>query len=100
MFLGKILYLARTEASKLRLAFCEISGSHGGEYEHDCLLGCSAVWYRRNFPVLTASITALTMEAVSTYETSVNFYENTRRNIPEDSHLLAPRLHFSISHNN
>jgi hypothetical protein len=27
------------------------------------------------------------MEAVSTPETSVNFYETTRRNIPEDSHL-------------
>jgi hypothetical protein len=27
------------------------------------------------------------MEAVSTSETSVNFYEITRRNIPEDSHL-------------
>jgi hypothetical protein len=30
---------------------------------------------------------ALMMEAVSTYETSVNFYQTTRRNIPEDSHL-------------
>jgi hypothetical protein len=27
------------------------------------------------------------MEAVSTSETSVNFYQTTRRNIPEDSHL-------------
>jgi hypothetical protein len=27
------------------------------------------------------------MEAVGTYETSVDLYENTRRNIPEDSHL-------------
>jgi hypothetical protein len=27
------------------------------------------------------------MEAESTYETSVNFYQTTRRNIPEDSHL-------------
>jgi hypothetical protein len=24
-------------------SFREISGSHGGEYEHDCLLGCCAV---------------------------------------------------------
>jgi hypothetical protein len=29
------------------------------------------------------------MEAVSTPETSVNFYQITRRNIPEDSHLQA-----------
>jgi hypothetical protein len=27
------------------------------------------------------------MEAASTYETSVNFYQTTRRNNPEDSHL-------------
>jgi hypothetical protein len=27
------------------------------------------------------------MEAVSTLETSVNFYQTTRRNNPEDSHL-------------
>jgi hypothetical protein len=29
----------------------------------------------------------LMMEAVSTSETPVNFYETTQRNIPEDSHL-------------
>jgi hypothetical protein len=29
----------------------------------------------------------LVMEAVSRSETSVNFYETTRRNIPEDGHL-------------
>jgi hypothetical protein len=28
------------------------------------------------------------MEAVSTSETSVNFYQTTRRNIPEDSHFI------------
>jgi hypothetical protein len=48
------------------------------------------------------------MEAASTSETSVNLYQTTRRNIPEDSHLhmnpvriLAPyilNIHFS-SHN-
>jgi hypothetical protein len=31
----------------------------------------------------------LMMEAVSTSETSVNFYEITRRNIPEDSHIYG-----------
>jgi hypothetical protein len=30
---------------------------------------------------------ALMMEAASTSETSVNFYQTTRLNIPEDSHL-------------
>jgi hypothetical protein len=29
----------------------------------------------------------LMMEAASTSETSVNFYQTTRRNTPEDSHL-------------
>jgi hypothetical protein len=32
---------------------------------------------------------ALMMEAVSTFETSVNFYQTTRRNIPEDIFILA-----------
>jgi hypothetical protein len=32
-------------------------------------------------------LNALMMEAASTSETSVNFYQSTRRNIPEDSHL-------------
>jgi hypothetical protein len=30
---------------------------------------------------------SMMVEAVSTYETSVNSYQTTRRNIPEDSHL-------------
>jgi hypothetical protein len=30
---------------------------------------------------------ALIMEAASTSEKSVNFYQTTRRNIPEESHL-------------
>jgi hypothetical protein len=32
-------------------------------------------------------IMALTMKAGSTSKTSVNFFQTTRRNIPEDSHL-------------
>jgi hypothetical protein len=35
---------------------------------------------------------ALMMEAASTYETSVNFYQTTRRNNPEDSHFHSRRL--------
>jgi hypothetical protein len=46
---------------------CEISGSNNGEY------------------VLTAS------------ETSVNFYQTTRRNIPEDSHILLKLLCYWLS---
>jgi hypothetical protein len=40
--------------------------------------------------VLAASIIraiTLMMEAAGTSETSLNFYQTTRRNIPEDSHL-------------
>jgi hypothetical protein len=39
-----------------------------------------------------ASIRALVMEAVSTSETSVNFYQSARRNNPEDGHLNTRRL--------
>jgi hypothetical protein len=37
------------------------------------------------------SLTALMMEEVSTSEASINFYQTTRRNIPEDSHLHIRR---------
>jgi hypothetical protein len=37
--------------------------------------------------VLSASIIALMMEAASTSETSLYFYQITWRNNPEDSHL-------------
>jgi hypothetical protein len=55
-----------------------------------------AVWYGRSLPdvseMLLASIfgammMSLMMEAQGTFETSVNFYQSTRRNNPEDSHL-------------
>jgi hypothetical protein len=48
----------------------EISGSHGGDYEDDSLLGYWAV--------------LCLMETVSTSETSVNIFKITLRNIPED----------------
>jgi hypothetical protein len=41
---------------------------------------CSLVEVYRRF-------IALMMEAASSYETSVNFYQTTGRNNPEDSHL-------------
>jgi hypothetical protein len=50
--------------------------------------------------VLVASIIiALMMETVSTSETSVNFYETIRRNIPEDSHLHTRRRENLKSYN-
>jgi hypothetical protein len=36
---------------------------------------------------IRVSIIALMMEAASSSKTSVNFYQTTRRNNPEDSHL-------------
>jgi hypothetical protein len=38
------------------------------------------------------------MEAASTSETSVNFYQTTQRNNPEDSHLLTRRRKNLKSH--
>jgi hypothetical protein len=41
--------------------------------------------------VTPCSLVALMMEAASTYETLVNFYQTTRRYNPEDNHL-----HFEV----
>jgi hypothetical protein len=41
---------------------------------------------------------ALMMDAASTSETSVNFYQTTQRNIPEDSHLYTRRRENLKSH--
>jgi hypothetical protein len=41
--------------------------------------------------ILAASITALMIEAASTSETLVNFYQTTRRYNPEESHLRTHR---------
>jgi hypothetical protein len=57
---------------------------NGDEYEDGCLLGCCAV-----SEVLAASIIRAMMEAASISETSVNVYQTTRRNNPEDSHLQS-----------
>jgi hypothetical protein len=43
--------------------------------------------------------TALMMEDVNTYETSVNFYETIRRNIPQDNYLQTRRRENIKSHN-
>jgi hypothetical protein len=53
--------------------------------------------------VLTASIIraiARTMEVVNTSETSVKFYQTTRRDIPEGSHLHTRRRENLKSHPN
>jgi hypothetical protein len=54
------LYLSNTlayqdcifDGYKQNLCLDEISGSHGGENEDDCLLGCCAVLSGRSLPTL------------------------------------------------
>jgi hypothetical protein len=41
---------------------------------------------------------ALVMEAISTIETAVNFYQDTRHSIPEDRHLHTRRRENLKSH--
>jgi hypothetical protein len=48
--------------------------------------------------VYQQAIISLMMEAASTSEKSVNFYQPTRRNIPEDSHLHTRRRENLKSH--
>jgi hypothetical protein len=43
-------------------------------------------------------IIALMMRAANTSETSVNFYQTTRRNKPEDNHLYSRRHESLKSH--
>jgi hypothetical protein len=40
--------------------------------------------------IVMVALIALMMERESTSETSVNFYQTTRSNNPEESHLLNP----------
>jgi hypothetical protein len=42
--------------------------------------------------VLAASFSKAMMEAASTFEKSVNFYQTTRRNKPKDSHRCHENL--------
>jgi hypothetical protein len=58
---------------------CEISSSHGGEYEAQNLLGCTAMFL--------IECRLMMMEAACTSETSVDIQLRTRQYIPEDSEL-------------
>jgi hypothetical protein len=58
----------------------EISDSYGDEYEDDCLLGCCTVQSGRYWPTFLRSLLiTLTMEAVSSFETSISICLTTRR---------------------
>jgi hypothetical protein len=71
----------------------EISCSHEDESEHGCLLGRCSVPSGRKWPTFLKCLPApssgrwVIMEAASTSETSVTFYQIIQRNIPEYSHL-------------
>jgi hypothetical protein len=74
----------------------ETSGSHGDEYEDGSILSCCSVQPGRSLltfqgrlllPSSGRWVIALMMEAASTSETSVKFYQTTRCNKPEDRHL-------------
>jgi hypothetical protein len=75
------------------LSSCDIWGSHSSNYEDDCLLGCCAMSSGRCLPTFQRCLLPpssdhhLLMEAASTYEMSVNFYQTTRCNNPEGSHF-------------
>jgi hypothetical protein len=47
------------------------------------------------FAVSIVRVMALMMEAASTSETLVKFYQTTQRNIPEDNHLYT-RCHENL----
>jgi hypothetical protein len=71
---------------------CEISSCHGGEYEAQNLLGCTAVFLIEFSDIRAASIIALMMEAARTSETSVDIQLRTRQDIPGDSEFHVVTL--------
>jgi hypothetical protein len=73
---------------------CEIRAFHGGGYKIGCLLSCCAVWSGIILPttVFIMRMIALMMEAASTLEMPLNFYQTTRCNNLEDSQLQLSRF--------
>jgi hypothetical protein len=67
--------------------------------EDNCLLGCCVVQTDiSEVLIYDPWLIALMMEKASTSETSVNFYQTTLCNIPEDSHLHTRRRENLKSH--
>jgi hypothetical protein len=62
------------------------------------IVPCTPVEVQRSLLSPSLGLVALKMEAASTSETSVNFYQTTRRNIPEDIHLRTSRRENLKSH--
>jgi hypothetical protein len=61
-------------------------------FEDDCFLGCCAVSSGRSSPTFQRCLpppsSGRWVSRSNHSQTSVNFYQTTRRNIPEDSHFL------------
>jgi hypothetical protein len=78
-----------------QILICGSPGSHGVEYEGNCVPVCCTVWSGRRLstcqrfllPPYQGHAIAMLMKSVSTCETSVNLYQATRCDIPQDSHL-------------
>jgi hypothetical protein len=70
----RVMRSSKNQSARDTLPFCEISGSHGGDYEYGSL--CRVIWQKFTdvSEVLGASMSVLMMEAASTSETSVNVY--------------------------
>jgi hypothetical protein len=71
----------------------ESSGSHSGKYEY-------VLWDLRRavrWNYLRHQGATLIMEAVSTSETSGNFYQTTRCKIPEDSSLYSEKIEHIVT---
>jgi hypothetical protein len=77
--------LPQSQKEGTKLYLCEISSSHGGEYEAQSPLGCTVVFLIGCRPTFQRSV--LMMEAAHTSETSVDIQLRTRQYVPEDSEL-------------
>jgi hypothetical protein len=96
---GKSSTILRGKSSQ-QCERCEISSSHGGEYEAKNLLGCTAVFLNDCHPMFQryvlppSSLITMMMEAARTSETSVDIQLRTRQYIPEDSGLNVKDHHY------
>jgi hypothetical protein len=83
----------KTVKKSHRIKFCEMWGSHGIDFDDDCLLSCCAVYSSTGSPTFHRwLLITLIKKAASTSETSVNFYRSARRNNSEDSHLSTQEV--------
>jgi hypothetical protein len=81
------------------VALCSLEEVYGRFRDTCCLHHQSDEWLKfTDVSEIRAAIIALMMEAASSSETSVNFYQTTRGNNLEDSHLHTRRRKNLKSH--